>query len=161
MLLKWSSISFSVASSLIFCVLIRWIHLLWLGMRPGGRQRGDGAVSGAVVLEGFFCLEVKEIGWSSLGNWTVQFGSHRELVPAFVMVSAFTSGTLFCSVCHLLWTILRIGFCFAIGQRLAPQPCPPLTALWLIDRGSILQCILLVPAIRSCCCLLGNQTIQV
>jgi hypothetical protein len=51
MVLKCSSLSFSTASSLIFYALIHWILLLWLGMRPGGHQRGVGAVSGAVVLD--------------------------------------------------------------------------------------------------------------
>jgi hypothetical protein len=62
--------------------------------------------------------------------------------------------------CHLIWTFLRVGLCFAIGQRLAPRPCPPLTALWLIGRGSILQCFLLMPVISSCSYFLGNRTIQ-
>jgi hypothetical protein len=38
MVLKCSSLSISVASSLIFYALIRWILLHWLGMRPGGHQ---------------------------------------------------------------------------------------------------------------------------
>jgi hypothetical protein len=36
MMLKYSTLSFSTASSLIFCSLIRWILLLWLGVRPRG-----------------------------------------------------------------------------------------------------------------------------
>jgi hypothetical protein len=66
-------------------------------MRPGGHQRGAGAVPDAVVLEGFFCPEAKETGWFGLGNWTVRFGGHCELVPAPILVSVFTSRTLFCS----------------------------------------------------------------
>jgi hypothetical protein len=30
----------------------------------------------------------------------------------------------------------------------------------LIGRGSILQCFLLVPVTKSCCCFLGNRTIR-
>jgi hypothetical protein len=97
MSLKCASLSFSAASSLILCALIRWILLLWLGVRPGGHQRGAGAVLSIVVLEGFFCPEAKETGWSGMGNWTIRFGVHRELVLAPVLVSAFTSETLFCS----------------------------------------------------------------
>jgi hypothetical protein len=54
MMLKYSSLSFSAASSLIFCALIHWILLLWLGVRPGGHQRGAETVPGAVVLDGCF-----------------------------------------------------------------------------------------------------------
>jgi hypothetical protein len=64
MILKYSSLSFSVTSSLIFCALIRWILLLWLGVRPGGQQQGAGAVPGAVVFEAFFFPEATEIRWS-------------------------------------------------------------------------------------------------
>jgi ABC-type transporter Mla maintaining outer membrane lipid asymmetry permease subunit MlaE len=47
-----------------------------------------------VVLEGLFYPEAEESGWSGLGNQIVRFGVHHELVPAFVLVSAFTSRTL-------------------------------------------------------------------
>jgi hypothetical protein len=73
MMLKYLSLSFSAASSLIFCSLIHWILLLWLGVRPRGHQRGAGAVPGAVVFEALFCHEPIETGWSGLGNWTVRF----------------------------------------------------------------------------------------
>jgi hypothetical protein len=72
MSLKCSSLSFLVASSLIFCALICWILFLWLDVRPRGHQRGAGAISGAVVLEGFFYPEAKETGLSYLAatmNW--------------------------------------------------------------------------------------------
>jgi hypothetical protein len=52
--LKYSSLSFSAASSLIFYSLIHWILLLWLGVRPGGHQRSVGAVPGTVVLDDCF-----------------------------------------------------------------------------------------------------------
>jgi hypothetical protein len=71
--------------------------LLWLGVRPGGHQRGAGAVSGAVVLEGFICSEAEETRWSGLGNRTVRFGGCHKLVLAPVLVSTFTSEILFCS----------------------------------------------------------------
>jgi hypothetical protein len=60
MALKCSSLSFSTASSLSFCALIRWILLLWLGMSPGGHQQGAGAILGVVVLEAFLCPEPRE-----------------------------------------------------------------------------------------------------
>jgi hypothetical protein len=80
--------------------------------------------------------------------------------PSFchVLCLCLKNPVLLC--CQLLWTFLRIGLCFVIGRRLAPRPCPPLTALWLISKGSILQCFLLVPTTRSCCCFLRNRTIQ-
>jgi hypothetical protein len=98
MLLKWSSLSLSVTLSLIFCALIHWIFLLWLGVRPRGDQQGLGAVSDVVVLEAFFCPESREIRWSSLGNWIVCFGGRCELVSASVLISAFTSRALSYSV---------------------------------------------------------------
>jgi hypothetical protein len=64
MLLKFLSLSFSAASSLIFCALIRWILLLWLDMRPGGHQRGVGAVPGVVVLDVLRCPKPDETGLS-------------------------------------------------------------------------------------------------
>jgi hypothetical protein len=66
-------------------------------MRPGGHQQGAGAVPGAVVLEGLFCPEAEETGWSNLGNWTIWFGGHCELVPTSILVSAFASRTPFYS----------------------------------------------------------------
>jgi hypothetical protein len=50
-----------------------------------------------VVLKSFFCPKSGETGWSGLGNWTVRFGGCHELVPASILVSAFTFGTLSCS----------------------------------------------------------------
>jgi hypothetical protein len=66
MSLKCPSLSFLATSSLIFCALILWILLPWLGVRPGEHQRGVGAVLGAVVLEGLFCPEAEETEWSGL-----------------------------------------------------------------------------------------------
>jgi hypothetical protein len=97
MVFKCLSLSFSTASSLIFCALIHWILLLWLGMRPGGHQRGARAIPKAVVLKAFFCPEAGANEWSGLGNRTVWFGGLHELVSAYVTVSAFISGMLFCS----------------------------------------------------------------
>jgi hypothetical protein len=54
MVLKYSSLSFSVTSSIIFCALIRWILLLWLGVSPRENKRGVGAIPGVVVLKVFF-----------------------------------------------------------------------------------------------------------
>jgi hypothetical protein len=52
--------------TLIFYALIRWILHLWLGVRPGGHQRGVGAVPGAVVLDAPLCPTPDKIGWSGL-----------------------------------------------------------------------------------------------
>jgi hypothetical protein len=38
MVLKYSSLSFSTASSLIFYALIQWILLLWLDVKLGGHK---------------------------------------------------------------------------------------------------------------------------
>jgi hypothetical protein len=73
MILKYSFLSFSTASSLIFCALICWILLLWLGVRHGGQQRDAGAVPGVVVFEAFFCPEATETEWSDLENRAVWF----------------------------------------------------------------------------------------
>jgi hypothetical protein len=62
MMLKYSSLSFLAASSLIFYALIRWILLLWLGVRPEGHKRGAGAIPGTVVFDGCFWLEAAKIG---------------------------------------------------------------------------------------------------
>jgi hypothetical protein len=58
----------------------------------------------------FFCPEAEETGWSDLGNRTVQFGGHRELVPASVLVSAFAYGTLSCSVATSSRLFSALGF---------------------------------------------------
>jgi hypothetical protein len=62
------SLSLLIASSLIFCALIHWILLLWLGVRPGGYQQGPRAVPSVVVLEAFFYHESRETEWFDLGN---------------------------------------------------------------------------------------------
>jgi hypothetical protein len=97
----------------------------------------------------------------------VQFGK-----PDFPIWRSSRAGPSFCSglclrlqnpillCCHLLWTFLCVGLHLAIGRRLAPRPYPPLTALWLIGKGSLLQCFLLVLATRSRCYFLGNRTIR-
>jgi hypothetical protein len=118
MSLKCSSLSFSIVSSLIFCTLICWILLLWLGVRPRLHQRGAGAVSGVVVLEGLFCPEVEESGWSNLGNRTVQFGGRHELVPASVLASAFASRTLFCSAVSSSGLFFALGFVLSSAEDL-------------------------------------------
>jgi hypothetical protein len=48
-----------------------------------------------VVLEDFLCSKADKIKWSGLGNQTVRIGGHCKLVPASVLVSVFTSRTLF------------------------------------------------------------------
>jgi hypothetical protein len=71
MMLIYSSLSFFIASSLIFCALIRWILHLWLGVRPRGLQRGAGAVPGEVVLNDRFWPGAAETGWANLENQTI------------------------------------------------------------------------------------------
>jgi hypothetical protein len=70
--LKCSSLSFSVTSSLNFYALIHWILLFWLCVSPGGHQQGAGAILSVIVLEAPFCTDPGETGWSGLsatGNW--------------------------------------------------------------------------------------------
>jgi hypothetical protein len=77
MMLKYSSLFVSAASSLIFRTLIHWILLLWLGVSPGGHQRGAGVILGAVVLDGCFWLEAAKTGWSGLVGTDGSWGCHR------------------------------------------------------------------------------------
>jgi hypothetical protein len=125
MSLKYSSPSFSTASYLIFYALIHWILLLWLGVRPRGHQRGARTVPGAVVFEVFFCPESRETGWPGLGNWTVQFGNCRELVPGSILVSTFTSGTLSCSAATSSGLFSRSGVASPLVEDLHLSPVLP------------------------------------
>jgi hypothetical protein len=68
------------------------------------------AVTGMVVLESFFCLEPRGIGWSGLRNWTIWFGDYCELVLASVLVFVFLPWALFSSI--------------AASTRLFPMLCP-------------------------------------
>jgi hypothetical protein len=77
---------------------------------PGGHQRGAGAVPGTIVLEACLCPEPGEIEWSRLGNRTVRFGGHDELVLASVLVMAFASGTLSCSAATSSGIFSALGF---------------------------------------------------
>jgi hypothetical protein len=94
--LKCSSLSFSAGYSLIFCARIHWILLIWLDVRPGGQQHGAGAIPGTVVLDIAFCLEPDETRWSSLGNRTIRYVDHHELVRASILVSAYALGIPSC-----------------------------------------------------------------
>jgi hypothetical protein len=78
-----------------------------------------------VVLEGLSCPEAKEIGWSGLGNQTVQFGGHRELVLASVMVSAFTSRTLSYSTATSSRLFFPSGFALPSAEDLLLGPVLP------------------------------------
>jgi hypothetical protein len=69
-----------------------------------------------VVLEGFFCPEAEEIEWSGLGNRTIRFGSHREPVPASVLVFVFTSGTLSYSVATSSDFLSTSGFASPLAE---------------------------------------------
>jgi hypothetical protein len=84
-----------------------------------------GAIPGAVVLEESFCLESGEIRWSSLGNWTVQFAGHYELVPATALVSAFTFGTLPYSAATSSGPFSTSGFASSLAKvSLLSLVCP-------------------------------------
>jgi hypothetical protein len=122
MSLKCSSLSFSAAYFLIFYTLICWILLLWLDVRPGGHQRGAGAVLGTVVIDIPFCPEPDEIGWFSLGNQTVWFGGHRELVLTSVLVSTFAFGTLSCPAATSSGPFFASGFASPSAEELLLGP---------------------------------------
>jgi hypothetical protein len=139
MVLRCPSLSFSAASSLIFCALIHWILLLQLGVSPRENKRGVGAVPGAVVLKVFFCPESGESGWPVLGNWTVWFGGRCELVPTSVLVPASPSGNLSCSAATFSRPFSTLGFALSLA------------ASWFLNRGSVLWHSLLVPVTRSYC----------
>jgi hypothetical protein len=125
MSLKCSSLSYSVASSLIFYALIHWILLLWLGMKRGGHQRVAGAIPGVVALEGFFYPEAAETRWSGLGNQTVRFGGRHKLILAYVLVSAFISGTLFCSAATSSGLFSASGFGLSLAKYWFLDPILP------------------------------------
>jgi hypothetical protein len=118
MSLKCPSLSFSVASSLIFYALICWILLLWLDVRPRGHQRGTRAVSDAVVLDVPFYPEPDKIEWSDLENRTIRFGGYRELAPASILVSAFTSRTLSYSAATSSGPFSASGFSSPLAEEL-------------------------------------------
>jgi hypothetical protein len=122
MSLKCSSLSFSASS---FYALICWILLLWLGVRPRGHQRGAGVVLGTVVLDVPLCPRPDETGLSSWGNRTVRFGGRRELVPDSVLVSAFASGTLFCSAATSSGLFSVLGFTSPSTEDLLLNPVFP------------------------------------
>jgi hypothetical protein len=115
MVLKCSSLSFSAASFLIFYALIRWILLQWLGVRPGGHQRGAGAIPGVVVLNVRLC-QVAKTRWSGLGNWTVWFDGHRDLVPTSILVCTFASETSSCSTATSSRLFSMSGFALPLAE---------------------------------------------
>jgi hypothetical protein len=125
MSLKCSSLSFSAASSLIFYALICWILLLWLDVRPRGHQRGARAISDAVVLNVPFDPEPDKIEWSGLGNWTIRFGGYRELAPATILVSVFTSRTLSYSAATSSGPFSASGFSSPLAEELILSPVLP------------------------------------
>jgi hypothetical protein len=63
-----------------------------------------------VVLEGVFYPKAAETGWSSLGNRTIRFGGHCELVLAPLLVSVFTSESLFYPAATNSGFISALGF---------------------------------------------------
>jgi hypothetical protein len=79
----------------------------------------------AVVLEGFFYPDAEETGWSGLGNRTVRFGSCRELVPAPVLVFAFTSRTLICSAATSSKLFFMSGFALPSAEDSLLGPVLP------------------------------------
>jgi hypothetical protein len=54
-------------------------------VRPGGRQRGVGAILGMVILDVCFCPEAAKTRWFGFGNQTIWFGGSRELVLASIL----------------------------------------------------------------------------
>jgi hypothetical protein len=76
------------------------------------------AVSGTVVLDVPLCPRPNKIEWSGLGNQTVRFGGRRELVPASVWVSAFTSRTLFYSAATSSGLFSMSGFASPLAEDL-------------------------------------------
>jgi hypothetical protein len=133
MVLKCSSFSFSTASSLVLCALIRWILLLWLGVSSRGHQRGARAVPSTVVLNASFYPEPREIEWSDSGNWSIQFGDHYKLVPTFVLLSTFASGTLYCSAPTSPEPFSASGFASSLVEVSLLSPVCP----WLLLDSSI------------------------
>jgi hypothetical protein len=85
-------------------------------MNPGAHQRGAGVVPGAIVLGVLSCPEPDETGWSSLGNQTVRFDYYHELAPAFVLVSAFSSGTMSCSTTTFFGRFSASGFILLLAE---------------------------------------------
>jgi hypothetical protein len=85
-------------------------------MRPRGHQRGVRDIPGAVVLDICLCPETVKTGGSGLGNRTVRFGGHRELVPASVLASAFASGTSFYSAATSSGLFFVSGFASPLAE---------------------------------------------
>jgi hypothetical protein len=116
-----SSFPFSVASSLNFYTLIRWI-LLCLGVSPRGHQRGTSAVPGTLVIDVLFRSEPRETGWSgstTTMNWPrlLSWSLSSRLGPSSVLLC-----------CSLLWTLLRAMLHLVIGRSFAPPFCLTLGA---------------------------------
>jgi hypothetical protein len=120
--LKCSSLSFSVASSLTFSTLNCWILLLWLGMSPGGHQRGVGAIPGMIVFKVPFCTNPGETGWSGLPNQTVRFGCCWELATALALISIPSPWVLFCFIVTFFGPFSMSGYSSVSAKVLLLDP---------------------------------------
>jgi hypothetical protein len=76
-----------------------------------------------------FYPEAGETGWSGLGNQTVRFGSHRELVPTSALVSAFASGTLSYFVADSPGPFSALGSALSLAKASVLGPVFP----WLLS----------------------------
>jgi hypothetical protein len=63
-----------------------------------------------VVFKSFLYPEPRETRWSGLGNQTAWFGGCCELAPTSILVSAFSSETLFCSAATFSGPLSVSGF---------------------------------------------------
>jgi hypothetical protein len=79
-----------------------------------------------------FCPDPHKTGWPGLGNWSVRFGGHHELVLASVLVFVFASGTLFCSAAISSRPSSVLGF----SSPLAEDSLPSLVLPWLLPSWS-------------------------
>jgi hypothetical protein len=75
-----------------------------------------------VVFDIRFCLDATETKGSGFGNWTVQFGGCRELVPASVLATIFTPGTLFFSAATSYGPLSALGFALSTTKVLLLGP---------------------------------------
>jgi hypothetical protein len=78
-----------------------------------------------VVLDVPFYPKSDKTEWSGLGNRTVRFGSCRELVLAFVLISTFASGTLSYSAATSSRLFSMLGFALPLAEDLLLGPVLP------------------------------------
>jgi hypothetical protein len=69
-----------------------------------------------VVLEAFVYPEPEETGWSSLGNWTIWFGSCLKLVPTSALIFTFLFGAWFCFAATYFGTFSILSFTSSLAE---------------------------------------------